>query len=484
MAFDAKAVGTCLSSSALVGAAFAICGCGSLSGFTGPEVDPSGDVPDASIAEDEDAARTRDAMGAGVPKTCATEQPDEAHAIFVSTSGTTAPNCGSKTLPCGTLALGVQRAKIVLGTEIIYVDSGKYVESVQLIGGIRIQGGWDDVGGAWHRQCTGTRAASVKIRGAGGKGVVAKDLTMPAVLDTLTIELADGGSGQSLYGVFASGTSTSLTLVDVSVVVGNAGAGASGSTGADGQNTAANCTGTSGADGAMGAKGANGASGTFGPNGYTPGASGATGGSGGAGTGTAGGAASSNGPTQCVASCATTCGGPGTCSCNVSYTSAGTIGSQPGTGGCGGEGGREGAGGEGGASAVGVFAWDARVTIAGGSVRSGDGGSGGNGGAGGSGASGSPGTKGSDASCVGECRQVGFSCQSNALTTIPGGAAGATGGSGGKGGTGGGGAGGASYAIFRGPTAVVATNGAALGHGPGGAGAAGAPTGNAGDIGP
>ncbi len=420
-----------------------------------------------------------DVITVDVSDTCPTEHADDLHGIFVSSSGTTASNCGSKTQPCSTIQLGIDRAKIVLGTTRVYVDSGTYHEVIKLIGGITVQGGWDNVGGVWHRQCTKTRVASVTIAGEGGYGVKAESIGSPTTLDTLSIAVANTASaGQSLYGIYAVGASTALNLVDVSVAVGNGGTGTTGSTGASGQNRAARCSGAGGATGTIGGTGTSGVLGTFGPTGYTASGAAGTGSVGGAGFGTVGGGGSSN--TGCVDVC-----GPFTGLCSSLNTTYMTVTAQQGSGGCGGEGGVGGGGGGGGGSAVAVFAWDAHVNITRGAAYAGNGGTGGAGGAGGGGALGSVGTKGSDTSCVTYCVLGPSECQkTGGLTTISGGAAGARGGTGGQGGQGGGGTGGSSYAIFQGPSGAVTVSGTALTHGLAGAGSGAAQSGNAGDKGP
>ena len=115
---------------------------------------------------------------------CDTEQVDEAKGIFVSPGGSTAVNCGSKTVPCSTVQLGIDRVTTVPGRSIVYVDQGKYVENVELKGGgYTIQGGWNQVGDKWVRQCIATRSASAQILPNNGSATVrAVGLAGPVVL--------------------------------------------------------------------------------------------------------------------------------------------------------------------------------------------------------------------------------------------------------------------------------------------------------------
>jgi hypothetical protein len=407
---------------------------------------------------------------------CADEKADEVHGLFVATGGISATTCGSKLQPCSTIGLALKRAQALVGFTTIYIDSGTYDETVDLIGGITLQGGWDDVGGNWRRQCTASRAASVRIVGAANFGVRAPSLSARSVLDTLSIHVNPAGPGQSTYGVFATGATTWLVLKDVSITAADGSAGAPGGVGAAGTDTAANCSGSGGANGGAGGAGAAAASGTFGVGGFVTGAGG-SGKAGGNGIGTIGGDANSR--SDCIGACDPDPQIADTCDPTTT-----TISSSPGTGGCGGQGGSGGAGGQGGGSSVAVYVWDAQVNLGGGLASAGNGGAGGLGGGGGAGAHGSGGSPGPSTSCnIGCAFDAVNGCVVGTPEGIPGGAAGAVGGTGGIGGNGGGGAGGYSYAVFQNKNAVVTIDQTTLAHGAPGAGSSGAPSGKADDRG-
>ena len=448
----------------------------------------------ADAPADRDASPLFDAPAPDVPDTCVNEQAAQAQSVFVSTrNGSADSSCGLSSNPCSSLTLGLQRASNA-AAKIMYVDTGTYNESVTLIDGITIQGGWDYVINgqtkAWRRQCGATRRESVVIKGSGGLGVRANGLAS-ATLDTLSIAI-DDRSGQSLYGVFAKGTA-SLSLVDVSVVVGKAGDGATGQIGAVSSTVTPPCNGD-GAGGSNGETGPTGALGVFDANGYTPGGAGkgGAGGSGHCGTPASG---ACNPANKCVNACKLNITANG-CDTNT-YAAANTICGQEGTGGGAGSGGGGGEGGEGGGSSVAIYAWQSNVAISGGIAAAGAGADGGAGGPGGPGALGQ-GTTGADSdycsyACVFvsyrsacELSSTSYPCTSSGCssgTTFNGGTGG-LGGRGGLGGTGGGGAGGYSYAIFAGGGANVTTNATTLAHGAGGKGNNGAPDGQAGNQGP
>jgi hypothetical protein len=470
--------------SLLATGAFALA-CASVLGVDDPILDPPG-TDDGGADATADVAPPPDDGGGGPDVVvlvdagvdCPNEQADDARGIFVSPGGVATSNCGSKLQPCTTLALGLTRAKAVPGITTVYVDSGNYAETVSLagVGGLLIQGGWDDVGGAWRRQCTTTRAQSAKIVGVGGVGVRAVGMTGLATLDTLSIQvsLAGGTPSQSLYGVFASGATSWVKLVDVGIAVGNAGAGGAGGPGVVG-GAGANCVGNGGAAGAAGGTAAPAGAGTFSPTGYAAPAGGpGTGGA--AGSGTGGGGA----PTvTCITSCTLADGGV---ACDQTTND---VSGADGTGGCGGGAGAGGGGAAPGGSAIAVYAWDGQVNLVRGAIAAGNGGAGGAGGLGGVGGAGTVGAMGADGTaCPTTCTlDVGPACTAAGNVTPRGGSAGRVGGKGGSGGSGAGSAGGFSYAVFTNPNAIVTVDTTTLAHGAAGTGGSGAPSGKSGDTG-
>ncbi len=461
--------------------------CASVLGVEDGVLDPlvgEAGAPDTSV--DGPGPPLRDTGGPDVPVVlvdsgpdCAKETADDVRGIFVSAAGLTSANCGSKLQPCATLALGLTRAKAVPGVTTLYVDSGTYAETLDLTGagGLLVQGGWDDVGGTWRRQCTGTRTQSVKIVGQGGVGVRASSTTGQVTLDTLSIEVGLTGvnGSQSLYGVLATGATTWVRLADVAITVGNAGSGGSGAPGGGGAD-GANCNGTGGADGAGGTSAGPAGGGSFGSAGYSApsGGNGTTGGGPGAGTGGGGAPA----PVTCISACALADGGA---ACEQSTMPRSGANGSPG---CGGEGGGPGGGAAPGGSAFAVYAWDSQVNLVRGAAAAGNAGAGGSGGRGGAGGLGVAGAPGADANmCNTVCALNLGACVASASVTPKGGAGGPPGGHGGVGGAGGGASGGYSYAVFTNANAVVTIDGTTLTHGTPGAGGGGAPSGKSGDMG-
>jgi hypothetical protein len=363
----------------------------------------------------------------------------------------------------------VTRAGAAFRTK-VFAAAGTYAEKVTLAAGIEIVGGWEVAGTTWKRACV-TPEDLVVVRAPALQNVTveAHDLNGEARLSLLRIESKTAANlvpGESVYGVVATGTTTTLVMTDVNVVMGNAASGSSGPKGDAGAAGPASCA--PGAvmvaeAGAPGAQGAGAPMGTYDPTAeYVPGVAMA------GGVGTPGGNGAAGGAPPPCAQCGD-CPDPVLCTfvATPGKTSCGTMGKN----GCGGGPGDPGGPAIGGGSDIGVFSWDATVTINGGSVKSGDAGNGGTGGAGGAGGAGTAGAVGGMGDiCTTSCAVVAGVC-TPVMTKGGGGAAGGAGALGGLGGSGGGGGGGSSFATYQGGQGVVSVSGGAtLGHGKAGKG--------------
>jgi hypothetical protein len=379
--------------------------------------------------------------GIGGTTTCVA--PDVTNGTFVSPSSVTT-GCGSIGAPCGTIASGIQAAKND-GKTIIYLAAGTYAEQVTVPSGMTIQGGWTYEGsGQWSMAvCTGIGDPSMLavIQTTSG-GITVSATSVTATLDTLTVKnAATATAGQSLYGIFASGT-TNLTLnaVEVSVAAGGNGAP---STALGAAPTAPGPSCTPGDGNPATTKGANGGSlaSSYSNAGFTPGA-GAPGVAGAAGdNGAAGGSPKTANNEQCT--------GGEDCSPNGQITTG-----NPGTNGCGGPGGAPGLGGGGGGASIALFVTQATVNVVGGKLGSGNGGSGGVGANGGAAPAtwtyqnGQAGGSTNVPTCRTQIISMVQACFNTSTAEDLGGAAGGAGGAGSAGGNGGTGTGGDSYSYY------------------------------------
>ncbi|MBX3189591.1 MAG: hypothetical protein KF819_21375, partial [Labilithrix sp.] len=195
---------------------------------------PDDVTPDAGPGEDAGADVAVDAIpdDAGLDVadvTCPLVTPDESAGVFVAPSGVNGASCGTKSAPCKTIAFGITRA---VDKPTVYVARGTYVEHVTLKKDLEIVGGWDVTAGAWSRSCIEPEDATV-IRAPSAERVTveARDLGGEARLTLLRIESkgqSQVGAGESLYGVVATGASTSLALSNVRIEVVGAGSGTNG----------------------------------------------------------------------------------------------------------------------------------------------------------------------------------------------------------------------------------------------------------------
>jgi hypothetical protein len=398
---------------------------------------------------------------------------DVTNAVLVyGANGMDTATCGTLSTPCKTIKFGISQA---LGTgKSVYVAGGTYSEAITLAAGITIVGGFDlGNGGEWITTCNATPHDEVIVQAPDSPAVLADQLGGVAQLQTLTVKtVAVGQPGESLYGVFARGTTgvTRLNLIDVAVISGTGGIGTNGGTGDAGAQGSGTCAPGDAGPGVPNGVPGSGADAGWSSQGYignlgTPGGTGATGSSAPATTGTC---------ETCV-SCSSFIG----CTQKDVDASCGT----PGQPGCGGGGGLGGGGGGSGGTSVALFVWggSATVTVTGGVLMAGNGGNGGNGGLGGMPGAGGPGTAGSsgpmcDTVCNGSCVP--------ASPLAGSGGPAAQGGEGASGGQGGGGVGGSSYAIVHGGGASVTISTDTPVELPGDAGQGGVVGGASGQAGP
>jgi hypothetical protein len=403
-----------------------------------------------------------------------TQPPDDSAGVFVAPSGSDVVEGGScgltRSSPCKTIGAGLSSASTAAGRSIVYVAAGTYTEKVTLANGITVQGGWHvggDGGTDWTYDCT-SPASQVTIQAPTTSDTTVVANAGSSTLTSVTVlSKTPASAGQSLYGIFASGSTTSLTLDGVVIRVATGGDGATGTTGATGSSPASTCSIGDGVS-ATGSGTAGGAAtaGGFASVGWVPHA----GGTGAGGTAGHNGTAGGTGAVTPYPSCtpvALNCV-PATAICDAG----------PGTPGCAGGGGAGGSGGAGGGCSIALYAFGASVTINGGSLTAGSGGKGGPGGGGGNGASGSAGLPGATVTCISSAcgTPIPAICQPVAFGNnyADGGAPGGTGGSGSKGGPGGGGAGGDSYAVVTAGGGTVAFSGSpGLSHGTAGTGSGG-----------
>ena len=404
--------------------------------------------------------------------------PDATKGAFVNaTGGQDGPQCGTAQAPCATIQQGILRAQ-ALAVANVFVAQGNYFGPIALVKGITVQGGFAASGGTWSALCAPQAIDAVVVSGSNQDSVTvtAQNLGGAAALDTLTVlskPAASVTSGETVYGIVAQGTTTTLALNNVIVRIAAGGSGTPGAPGAAGGVAAddGGCGAGTGAPGTAGGAGTEAPVGMFVDGGYvwSAGSVGQTGNAGG--NGTAGGAGlCPPDVTACYCGPGIKCtvGQPGVCGEN-------------GLSGCGGPGGTGGTPGGGGGSSVAVLVSGATLTGTGGIVQASNGGAGGGGGDGGAGGTPTEGAHGASGTCETTCSCVpSFCCIPGGPVGYDGGSAGGQGGAGGAGGQGAGGAGGWSCAYAVLADASVAWAGTKLLFGDAGSG--GAPNGPSGQA--
>jgi hypothetical protein len=127
--------------------------------------------------------------------------------IFVAVAtGNDTTGCGTRTIPCKSVSRGITEATQQSGKTSVFVASGAYPESITLTAGLTIEGGWSASGLTWTPICDSTTSNAVTIQGTTSATVTAQYSGASALRD-LTIETTSTPSaGESVYGVFATGS--------------------------------------------------------------------------------------------------------------------------------------------------------------------------------------------------------------------------------------------------------------------------------------
>ncbi len=450
----------------MLGGVVAYSGCVSGDDSNG-QPDATTDASGSDVASQDSA--TQDVNTGDGATGCAARTASDTTGVFVASSGTDTSSCGTRANPCQTISYALSTAKSTAGKTTLYLSKATYAESITLDAALTLEGGWNDSGGTWTPVCDATTSTAVTIQGVTNTTVTAAFSGAGTLRDLQVTSKASAATGESIYGVFATGSATNLTLDTVVINVGVGGVGTNGVDGVTGAGaTNVGCTSSDGSNGSTGSSGGGASSGGLSATGFS------TQNGGDAGTGNVGDNGTGGGTGACMNTCDTV-GGTCQTQCTI-LTNQQECGSA-GLAGCAGQGGGGGSFGTGGGASIAVFVWDAHVTVFGGSFASSNGGNGGQGGDGGAGGGGTNGEAGAAGGCaVLQQPQCGLNKCTSVLvsaTTLNGGTAGGIGGTGGNGGQGGGGSGGDSYAIVTGGDGgVTLNNSPTLAHGDGGTGGA------------
>jgi hypothetical protein len=200
------------------------------------------------------------------------------NAVFVNLSVGSDLNEGlAQDDPVATLGRGIEIAGTYSPPRMVLVAAGSYAETVDLVSGVSLYGGYDP--DSWDRDVF---LNVTEIVGETDRAIVAQDLDQAVEVDGFTIIGKDFESDSlSTYGVWVRDTPEGLFTLDYCTVqAGNAGLGADGNDGSDGQDGGDGTNASGGSPGAGGdsvcdAVGGNGGSGLSCPS--TSGQSGSAG---------------------------------------------------------------------------------------------------------------------------------------------------------------------------------------------------------------
>ena len=201
----------------------------------------------------------------GIDQNCDGIDGDPANAIFVSPAGSDT-NPGTPELPVRTMGMGLQRCK-EKAKKHLYVAEGGYIESIVLVDGVQVFGGFspdfsvrkaslyvttlagNPLQGALQATVTGSGVGSLK---SSFEGFVVKgpDVTTP---------------GRSSYVFHLTDAGGNLAVRDNQIIAGKGGSGESGKSGIDGQDGAPGQLGKQALD--LPTEGCNGSSTSGGPGG-------------------------------------------------------------------------------------------------------------------------------------------------------------------------------------------------------------------------
>ena len=163
-----------------------------------------------------------------------------ANAIYVSTNdpaASNASNCGlgpfafGGQFPCSSITMGINRA-MVTGRREVRVADGRYPESVTLVNGISLLGGFNPESWQRHLTTTNTIIEGVSTSGQHDRTVIANGITSSTVFEGFVVRGSQNSKiGGNSYAIYVASSSANLTIRGNLIYGGRGGAGASGVSG-------------------------------------------------------------------------------------------------------------------------------------------------------------------------------------------------------------------------------------------------------------
>ena len=171
--------------------------------------------------------------GDGLPDDLGDTDGTGAGVIYVSAKGTDGMQCGqTPQTACQTITRGIARAQVYAPVRPVLVASGVYNESVVMVEGIDLRGGYS----VDFKQGPGQGQSIINGTNINGKAIAVKaeNITSTTTLLAFTVKAPNAsGAGESSYGVYLE-DSPKLVLKELNITAGNGAAGAAGAVGAQG----------------------------------------------------------------------------------------------------------------------------------------------------------------------------------------------------------------------------------------------------------
>jgi hypothetical protein len=183
----------------------------------GEDCDEADGIPHTPEGEGDAAAANLDAKGdiavdatypiADAPDVCTLRQVDDSAGIFVSPSGIDGTSCGTRQAPCLSVQAGINNAG-ASSRALVYLAPGLYVESISLVAGVSVEGGWSVQGDVWAADCRAQSNATTAIQAPANQSttVLVDAINGASAIRRITVRSkvqANVMSGESLYGIFA-----------------------------------------------------------------------------------------------------------------------------------------------------------------------------------------------------------------------------------------------------------------------------------------
>ncbi|HME54172.1 MAG TPA: hypothetical protein VKM55_18245 [Candidatus Lokiarchaeia archaeon] len=150
--------------------------------------------------------------------------------VFVAPNGTDVASYGTQTQPFKTISYGIEEAQVNGKTDVI-VATGTYNETIELVNGINILGGYSSD----FNLCSEQELRAVVRNGSQRWTINGSGITTPTRLDGLIIYgPPETSAGTDSYGIYLEDCDSHLLISNCTVLGGGAGSGAGGTTGQNG----------------------------------------------------------------------------------------------------------------------------------------------------------------------------------------------------------------------------------------------------------